>query len=504
VNRVTRPASLLCASVLGALLLAGCRGATRAETAGRKIVKVAPVDRRGVLLPAPTKEAGDGDEAAEQWVRPCEAGSPEHHQAEGALRDLSKAIHDLPPTGDPKPLVERIVELEASRCFEIGDDDLLENVDSALALKTFWSQGADTALASRLEWGKRKDRWLWQPPSMRKTLTIETSLRAAFAPTHPLSSLLCPAIAVLDPAARPACGAETAGWMLRAENAFRNHASARRAQFLDLSPMPSMPKTYAACREAAEGASDANAFVTFVECMRETDEGQDALPLGKFRAPKDGWLVLRGRRGHHAWCDEIRAYDLATGTAYVVAGCGAMFFVRSPRQSSNAGITVEKGRLPIEPLREAAWMMFLANTAEHDVTVTGSGRYIPDNIVVQKPSGHGRGLHLSGFGSSSGRTTLTYQWVRQGKSVATGTVSWPDADRAADEHATELLSIAEAGFVRGCAPVVMPSIPWAARLNKTTRVGDPDDYFPENDDDGFKLLEEEITKAGSKRPVCSP
>jgi len=40
------------------------------------------------------------------------------------------------------------------------------------------------------------------------------------------------------------------------------------------------------------------------------------------RAIDRGWLVLRGRRGHYDWANEIRAYDLATGAAYVVRDTG--------------------------------------------------------------------------------------------------------------------------------------------------------------------------------------
>jgi hypothetical protein len=41
-------------------------------------------------------------------------------------------------------------------------------------------------------------------------------------------------------------------------------------------------------------------------------------------------------------------------------------------------------------------------------------------------------------------------------------VQWPDSDDAAHAHATELLHVAEQGFVEGCPPAKPPKIPWSA------------------------------------------
>jgi hypothetical protein len=121
-------------------------------------------------------------------------------------------------------------------------------------------------------------------------------------------------------------------------------------------------------------------------------------------------------------------------------------------------------------------------------------------MAIRAPRERGFGISGMSFGTSSGRTTLVYQWVRGGRSILSGTVDWPDAWYGARQHATELLAIAEAGM-SGCAPASLPSIPWAARADKRTRVT-ADAYFPDYDGAEFDLLEQEIAKVG--RATCPP
>jgi hypothetical protein len=266
---------------------------------------------------------------------------------------------------------------------------------------------------------------------------------------------------------------------MRAESAFRAHARSEGA--------PS--STYAECIKSTT-------FVAYGDCMQNTIVREDALPLGGLRAPASGWLVLRGRRGHYSWCNELRTYDLATGSAYIASLCGGM--TNTPPQ-----ITVVRGKLPLDALREAAWMMFLAGVVDRNVIVSGEGRAIPPELAIRVPKEQGFGIGIGGFGWSSGRTTLVYQWIRQGKSTATGTVTWPDAYGAAEEHATNLLAIAEAAFVKTCAGIAkLPAIPWSARTDRATRVGNPDAYYPDYADPEFDALEVELARQA--RGACTP
>lgn len=462
--------------------LAAC-GAPAERAPAAAPLKVGAVGPGKLPLAEPSVEA---DDASDAWIEPCAAGTPEHAAASKALADVTRAIDALSPSGDPRPVLATLARVAASPCFAIASlTPPPAEVDSGLALKTYWRSGGEAALEARLAWAAPwADRTYWLPPSPRRTLTRES------AASHPLAPLLCPA-------APGACGAETSGWMLRAEHAFELAADATRARHLDMSPAAKPPDTHETCVAAATRAPRDHAFEEFEECMDRTRRTRDAFPLGSFRAPKDGWLVLRGRRGHHSWCNELRAYDLATGSAYVAATCGAMFGMPPPPPR------LEKGRLPVDALREAALMIFLAGTAEHDVLVSGTGHHIPKELDVRVRKERGVGIGLGHVGMSSGRTTLAYQWIRGGKSVANGRVDWPDADRAADDHATRLLAIAEAGLVKGCAPAALPGpIPWAARSDKATRVGGPEVWVPEYDELDFAQLEADIARLGQHATKC--
>jgi len=83
-------------------------------------------------------------------------------------------------------------------------------------------------------------------------------------------------------------------------------------------------------------------------------------------------------------------------------------------------------------------------------------------------------------------------------------VSWPDAHHAADEHATSLLAVAEAGLKIGCAPAPLPAIPRTARKDAATRVTGEHAYFPDYDGPEFADLERELARAGLPGPPCPP
>jgi hypothetical protein len=41
-------------------------------------------------------------------------------------------------------------------------------------------------------------------------------------------------------------------------------------------------------------------------------------------APPFLGIVIRGRRGHYDFCDELGAYDMETGAAYVAKSCSGL------------------------------------------------------------------------------------------------------------------------------------------------------------------------------------
>lgn len=489
-------------SVLAGLVLSLGACAGRPSTVPPAPVVVAPRPVAATEAPALTEASAEPPED-EDFLLPCAEGTPELQAATQELASLSQAIQALPPGGDPKPIGERLAALVESKCFAgAGSESVLTlgAFGSALSLKTYWFDGGEAALSSRLEWNRppTRDRRYWVGPSIRTALTLEDA-----GPRHPLGSLLCsasPGTPVTGVTAS-GCGSETAGWMLRAKHALRAHARAELATaFLRDPPPGDPPKTHASCiQKATRSAAASKALAAFGECLHEVAVREDALPLGTFRAPRSGWLVLRGRRGHHGYCNELRAYDLATGAVWMASLCGGL-----SAPSGAPSITVQQGRVAVESLREAALVMFLAGSADRSVLVSGEGHAIPPELTIHVPKNRGIGLFFGSIGFSSGRTTLVFQWVQQGKSLASGTVSWPDAHAAIDEHATTLLAIAEASFVKGCAPAPLPIIPWAARNDTSSRVSSRGAYFPEYDGPEFDDLERELTRVASSRAPCKP
>jgi hypothetical protein len=58
-------------------------------------------------------------------------------------------------------------------------------------------------------------------------------------------------------------------------------------------------------------------------CLETLSLKPRKLALGSLKVPAQGWATFRGRRGHQSFCDELRAYDLATGSAYIAAVCSS-------------------------------------------------------------------------------------------------------------------------------------------------------------------------------------
>src|SRR5262252_3561349 len=59
--------------------------------------------------------------------------------------------------------------------------------------------------------------------------------------------------------------------------------------------------------------------------------------------------------------------------------------------------------------------------------------------------------------SSSDQTTLGFAYIVDGGVVRQGHFTWPSSDDAREAHIDDLVRVAEAGLVPGCAPAKLPS-----------------------------------------------
>jgi hypothetical protein len=326
-------------------------------------------------------------------LHPCAPGDPDLAVAEQELAHIDSAITALEIAADPKPLVDRIKALTETRCLRmVGALELAPT--SGLSLKTYWTEGGAEHLRSYLNLKRPGDHWLWLAPTVRHALTLETN------PTSPIRELLCPY-------ADAACGVATRGWALRTEHEFRALAAQARAGATDAVATSSDAD---ACIRLALRAARRSRFAKFRECEEGRRVEHAALPIGQTRALDHGWLIVQGRRGHYAFCDETRAYDLATGSAYRVANCSELALVFNGNVDFRATdaqrkSVLEMGHLPLLALREAAWMLLLADEVDRHVA-EGYGVSLPntfpltvdDNAIGFLP---GLSMHTIGTKSSS-------------------------------------------------------------------------------------------------------
>jgi hypothetical protein len=380
----------------------------------------APPGEQNVLVPEPSEIA-----------RPCALESEAFERATRELEAIGQRIEQLAPTGDPEPLWIALQQLVVGECFglrrvfDMDADD--EAPSSGLALRTWWDDGG----AKWIEQFLAPD-VTWERPSVRVAFTPELT------PDHPLADLFCP-LADLD------CDPRTRGWTLRANQAFEHHAERRWTRYRTRTRNDERPADrddWERCEQLATSKPDHLGYETWIECIDHVTLRRSVFPIGGLRAPETGWFIIRGRRGHYQFCDEIRAFDLATGSVHVVASCSG----------DGRVLQTTSGHVPVDALREAVWMALWSTQMPHtDQLLGGSGYPLPETI---EPMGSKRvAAGLMGVSLVSGQTRLDWTYVRDGLPSHRGELSWPeDYNDGARDHAVRLLQIAEAAMVVGCAP----------------------------------------------------
>jgi len=392
--------------------------------------------------------------SADELIRPCQPGTPAHAAAAKALDALDQEIRKLAPGADPAPLEKRLAVLDEQECFRIVGSLGVE-AKSGLALRTWWEDGGHSMAASALELAG-KEPYVWVAPNVRRALTLET------APKHRLAPLLCPAY-------DDACGRDTDGWRLRAEAALERATRARNLRGDGYREMLGEWKrerqpTSDDCPAYARQAPRSQQLWRFRQCLEVTAERSLAFPIGRIKKPTEGWLVVSGRRGHYNFCDELRAFDLATGAAYRVASCSGLALRMNGSVDHRATDTARKidrehGTVSRDEIREAAWMLLqLGELDALPVLAYGLGQALPKGIALESDGRSSSGI---GFGSgrgSSAQTSLRWQVTTATRELGGGTITWPrDLNDDAEAYATELLDVAEHSFTPGCPPAVPPA-----------------------------------------------
>lgn len=402
-----------------------------------------------VLLPALTVAlaAFAGARAAAQapsptipspWIGACDRGSAEGMRASAAIRAFASRLEEAPPGSDPTPIAAAWRALLREPCLELAHEQSVPQVTTVGAMRAWWDASGEEWLHAIVG----AEREVLVPAEMPTELTLET------APSdHPLRPLLCPR-------GDEACGRATEGWRLRAEQSFSNPAHDHRDEAF-------FETRRRECEANARRGDAADRYLAWLRCTITTLPERATFPIGGLRAPDRGWLVMRGRRGHYQWCEEVRAYDLATGAAYVAQQCGGIVLQRAAGRLTqvppDAAPRTTVGRLPVENLREAAWMLFTAGSLQTRRAET-QRLEVPEGIARRFREGL---LGIRGYGSGSGyahsgQTRIAWAWVDGARTIMQGELTWPDSGSAGEDHADDLLRIAEAALEPGCAPVALP------------------------------------------------
>ena len=381
-------------------------------------------------------------------------GTPEATRSRTALEALDQRILAMKSADDLHQAVADLRTLLGSRCFRLaaaqGDPPEFAH---PLSLRTWWETGGQAWLASYIDRPRLgriddlRDHVVF-PPGPRKVLTLDA------APGDALVPLLC---RVAD----EECGRETSGWAERARDAFSARIVQDRVHDEDAFPIDSQALA-ARCEAEARKNEAPLGYAKWMECLAEHRVPGWALPLGRFRAPVRGWLVIHGRRGHYEFCDELGAYDLETGAAYVAKSCSGLHLkpggsVDFEATNASRKAAVEAGRVNVANLREAVWMILLAPRAEK-VFLSADYFPIPMGIVPRPPEADEGERSFGSTGMwNSGQTQLSWVWLMaDGQVLADGGLTWPSSYQAPEAHAADLLRIAELGLRPECPPAKLP------------------------------------------------
>lgn len=358
---------------------------------------------------------------------PCDPESDEAKAAQEAIAQIGARAAALRDDDPVKPVTDELEALLQTQCFRLSWGDPLPplSFDSGLALRTWWNDGAEAWLRHYLELDE--NRTVVIPPSPRHTLLADGNA------SHPLAPLLCPSNS-------KACGRETTGWLRRADAALLREARAQAGR-----------RTEEACAAQASSAEPDARYGVFRQCLEGVGAKRVAMRLGKFKAPADGWLVVRDTARR---CETIRAYELTSGAAYVAELC-------------SAPPTVRAGRVSVAAAREATWMLALAQTADRNVRTTTEAYSIPDDISILRAAYESGSMSLGYTLGGAPSRARHWSWMRASNGALVGQVSGiyvrPSGRTDAEAYALELLDVADDSFEEGCSPSGPPAhLAWSA------------------------------------------
>jgi len=361
------------------------------------------------------------------------------------LRELELVTERLKPdTADAKAVLAELRAAVARPCLRHLEPAVLLPTGSTLAsLRRGWDHGLRWALETAVE-----------------GMTVEAGKTLLELPPEvvpPLDAKAGREVAPLRCAPNDASCARSLSYIERAEAAFDDEARlgalARYPQAptrTHAPPVVELPASVCWTDDTRPATFD-----EWVGCVAAHAPRTRRYAETRLVAPDRGWLVLRGRRGHYQFAEELRAYDLATGAAYVAREVGAI--VVRPDPATRQGPDAYVGRVAPDQLRELAFVLLTrqAIVAVREEVVTA---VVPDELPRTLSDDSSAGMFFGGeYWASSGQTRIAFAFD-DGALRRTGEFTWPSAQDPIDTYVDRLVRVMEAGLVRGCAPAKLPPV----------------------------------------------
>jgi hypothetical protein len=379
---------------------------------------------------------------------PCKAGTADDKSARAALRSLNVQIEALAPDASVELANESLGRLLTLRCFAMAQENPRTVIAPGVAsLKTWWHDGGLTWLRSYVEKPYSGDRpYALLPPDIRpeELLSVTGKRIDSTLPRCKSDDL--------------ACAARSAGWRMRADAFLAASALAKSewdyhaAQPVDVNPAD-------CAKNAGHGRG---AYRRWRECVETMRAPVPSLPVGSWKAPSHGWLVVEGRRGHYDFCNRAQVFDLETGNTCWAKSCKSML---APSHDELTGEETrletagsDCGRVSVDNLRELTWMAAIAPTMAPAQRVVGDFA-VPESMQIEWVDGVPPRQLLGGLWAvDTSQTRLDWRWVDDNTVAARGEMTWPRSFEPAEDYTVRLLEIAEASFVAGPSEAVPATI----------------------------------------------
>ena len=276
----------------------------------------------------------------------------------------------------------------------------------------------------------------------------------------------------------------------------------------------SMPNAYLSGDDGCVPSGTANddeaprltPFEKFAVCVASAAPRTWRYPKAlRLRTRARGWLVFRGRRGHYQFEDEVRAYDLATGAAYVAKSSSALVLggVSVDFAAVDAKRKAETivGSVSRDQVRELAFVLGTASVLRparselllYPVPASLPIAFTPGRFDARAPLD----VPEASWGSSA-HTHLAWSLVDDGTVIAEGALMWPTSWKAAENHADDLLRVLEGGLEPGCAPARLPRGVAHGSHGKVSAI----DADPASQADVFEALANTLEGLGERDRAC--